>query len=260
MWIRTLLLLTFCLTSITCYADTTRPKVVLNNGVTASVNYYNEHLIQTHRFGFAFDQNPHSIWYLPTRNKTALIDIHSDISPIKKIGMNVSCNKDQKVSFLVEGKAIPPIVNEGDERIAKFGDVRDLRITIAGPKICINDLRMELGRQTRNIAFVEETGGGYPDVYLYAKGRYVEHFNAGNIGGYFIRDGKFVVFELNADIGPLGGIKIVNLQTLNSVEYLKNELLDFDSIKWNGNEVSGVVYKPNENWKGAPFKIRVVFP
>jgi hypothetical protein len=260
MWTRMILLVICCLRMSVSYADTTVPKVVFNNGVTASVNYSNEEMDQKNRLGFIFDNDPKTIWYFPTKNKSAVLTIRNKDAGIIGAKLNISCNANQQVLFKTETSNNIKIIHNGSYLSADFDDTHELKITLSGSEICINDLVLDLHDGRKGTAFIEETGGGYPDVYLYSQEKWAEHFKPGNVASYFLKNGKYAVFVLNADIGPLGGIRIINLNTLKSVDYLKGEFLDFDSIKWNGAEVSGVVDKLNENWRKESFKINVVFP
>jgi hypothetical protein len=260
MWVRVILLVIFCLSVTVSYADTSVPKVAFNNGVTVRVNYASEEMEPTYRFGFIFDSDPKTIWSLPTEIKSAVLTISSKGVGIDGVKLSVSCNARQQV--LIKTKTSNNINTiHGENYIsANFDNAHEFKITISGTKVCINDLALVFHDGKKATAFVEETGGGYPEVYLYSQGKWVEHFEGGNVGDYFIKDGRYAVFVFDADIGPLGGIRIINLNTLKSIDYLKGEMLDLDTVRWNGSEVTGLVVKPYENWRKESFKINVVFP
>ncbi len=262
MQIKWILLAILCLNVSVSYADTSEPKVVFNNGVSASINYFNEKMDQKNRFGYVFDSNPKTIWYYPNKKKSAILTIRSNDVGISGVRLNISCNTDQEVLFKTEPKSNIKISKNENYIAANLTDTqKKLKLIFIGAPVCINDMTVDLHDGKKGTAFIEKTGGGYPDVYLNARGRWVEHFSAGNVAAsYFLKDGTYAVFILNADIGPLGGIRIVNVNTLKSIDYLKGELLDFDSIKWNDAEVSGIIYKPYENWREERFKIKIVFP
>lgn len=256
-----LFIASYCIVAAECFADTVAPQVLFGNGATVTANYLNEKMDQINRFGFIFDNNPKTIWYFPAENKPAILTIRSKANLIGGVTLNFACSDHEKIQFETEKSKNIKTIRSDNYLDANFSPAHELKVTLSSAtRLCINDLDIKFRGENKHRAFIEATGGGYPEVYLYAQGKWTEHFEAGNVVAFSMKKGKYAVFVLNVDIGPLGGIRIVNVETLKSIDYLSGKLLDFDSIRWKGDVVSGLVVKPEESWRKEKFEIRVSFP